>query len=214
METPKAVASVIVGVRLGENDHRADNLKSLSFPFDAEDRAAISEATGALDPVPGDCGDEYRKPPFLTASGDLSHHLDALPPVFGVRQIGARTIAESGSIWEERAGFSRATRIGNRILVSGTTATDPHGNPVAENDPAGQATYALDKIAAAITSLGGALDNVVRTRIYVSNEDDWEPVSQVHRRYFGAVRPANTLVKAGLIGPYLVEIEAEAVIPD
>ncbi|MCB1491012.1 MAG: aldo/keto reductase [Rhodobiaceae bacterium] len=210
----KAVASVIVGVRLGENDHRADNLKSLSFPFDAEDRAAISEATGALDPVPGDCGDEYRKPPFLTASGDLSHHLDALPPVFGVRQIGARTIAESGSIWEERAGFSRATRIGNRILVSGTTATDPHGNPVAENDPAGQATYALDKIAAAITSLGGALDNVVRTRIYVSNEDDWEPVSQVHRRYFGAVRPANTLVKAGLIGPYLVEIEAEAVIPD
>ena len=102
-------------------------------------------------------------------------------------------------------------RVGNRILVSGTTATDAHGNVVAEGDPEGQAVFALDKIVAAITSLGGQPQDVIRTRIFMVGLDGWQGVSGVHARVFADTRPANTLVEiAGLIGPYLVEIEAEA----
>ncbi|MCP4319455.1 MAG: aldo/keto reductase [Hyphomicrobiales bacterium] len=206
----RAVASVIIGVRLGENDHRADNLRLMSFDLDETDLAAIAKVTRTLNPVPGDCGDEYRKPPFLTASGDLSHHLDELPPVHTVRTVGRRQTADSGSIWEKRAGFARAVRDGNRILVSGTTATDPLGDPIAVGDAEAQAVFILDKISAAISSLGGSLDDVIRTRIYLQDASHWEAVSQVHQRYFGDIMPANTLISASLIGPYLVEIEAEA----
>ncbi|MFV2054720.1 aldo/keto reductase [Aliiroseovarius sp. YM-037] len=213
----EAVRATIIGARLGEGEHRADNLRALGVTFDAEDRAQLSEALAQLTPIPGDCGDEYRKPPFLTASGDLSHHLDALPPVFAVSPVPERpdrTRAESQSIWEEKAGFSRAVRTGNRIVVSGTTATAPDGQAVCSGDAEGQAVYALDKILAAMSSLGGGAADVVRTRIYLRNAADWEAVSAVHARYFGATRPANTLI-AGieLIGPYAVEIEAEAEIP-
>jgi enamine deaminase RidA (YjgF/YER057c/UK114 family) len=75
-----------------------------------------------------------------------------------------------------------------------------------------QTTYILDKIAASIRALGGSLEDVVRTRIYLTNADDWQTVSQVHGSYFGHIRPANTMLQvAALIGDgYLVEIEAEA----
>lgn len=211
-----AITATIIGARLGESEHRADNKRALSVDLDAEDQATISAALANLDPIPGDCGDEYRKPPFLTASGDLSDHLDALPPAFPVVSGTARPQrkrVESGSIWEEKAGFARALRTGNRITVSGTTATAPDGKDICPGDAAGQAIFILDKISAAIEALGGSLDDVVRTRIYLTHEHDWEAVSQAHARYFAAVRPANTLI-AGitLIGPYEVEIEAEAVI--
>jgi enamine deaminase RidA (YjgF/YER057c/UK114 family) len=102
--------------------------------------------------------------------------------------------------------------VGDRILVSGTTATGPDG-PVAPGDVAAQATFILDKIERAIENLGGRLSDVVRTRVYVRRLEDWEAVARVHGARFGAIRPANTLVQAGLVGePYLVEIEAEAVI--
>ena len=205
-----ATAGVIVGARLGENAHRDDNRRMMSFALDAEDKEAIAAAE--LDPIPGDCGDEYRKPPFLTASGDLSHHLGALPPVMQTAETRpGRTRAESGSIWEEKAGFARAVRKGKRILVSGTTATDPHGQSVCKGDAAGQAVYILDKITGALTSLGGSLEDVLRTRIYLTREADWQAVSEVHARYFGDIRPANTLIVVKeLIGGYEVEIEAEA----
>ena len=74
-----AVAGVIVGARLGERAHHADNARLFTFALDADDHALLDDAFKATAPVPGDCGDEYRKPPFLTASGDLSHHLDNLP---------------------------------------------------------------------------------------------------------------------------------------
>ncbi len=209
-----AIRATIIGARLGEAEHRLDNLRALALTLDQDDRDAIASATAAMRSIPGDCGDEYRKPPFLTASGDLSHHLDALPPVFPVVAAPGRpgrSRADSGSVWEAKAGFSRATRVGNRILVSGTTATTPSGDPVCPGDPEGQAVYALDKILAAILSLGGQAEDVVRTRIYLRRADDWEAVSRVHARYFGTVRPANTLVGGlDLIGPYDVEIEAEA----
>ena len=164
--------------------------------------------------IPGDCGDEYRKPPFLTASGDLSHHLAGLPRVFEAKPWVARpgrTAVGSGSRWEPIAGYSRAVRVGTRILVSGTTATHGEGTVVCPGDAEGQTVYILDKIGAAIEALGGALEDVVRTRIYVRDATRAEPVARVHGRYFGAVRPANTLVEiAGLVGDYEVEIEAEA----
>jgi aryl-alcohol dehydrogenase-like predicted oxidoreductase/enamine deaminase RidA (YjgF/YER057c/UK114 family) len=215
LEQP-AVAAVIVGARLGEREHRADNAALFSFALDDDDKRRIDEALASTRRIPGDCGDEYRRPPFLTASGDLSHHLESFPPVFEAVAIDGRPgrlRIDSGSVWEPICGYSRAVRIGDRILVSGTTATHGSGEVICPGDAEGQAVYILDKIAASIASLGGTLADTVRTRVYLSNADDWEPVSRVHGRYFGAVRPANTLLEIGrLVGDYAVEIDAEAVL--
>ena len=217
LEQP-AVAAVIVGARIGEGEHRADNLRSFGFALDETDRGLIDAALSRAKPIPGDCGDEYRRPPYLTASGDLSHHLEALSPVF--KRIDppgrpGRSYVSSGSVWEPIAGFGRATRVGDRILVSGTTATHGSDEAVCPGDPAGQTVYILDKIAASISSLGGSLKDVVRTRIYLKDIDTWEPVSRVHGRYFGTICPANTLIEvSNLAGPYDVEIEAEAMVSD
>ena len=118
----------------------------------------------------------------------------------------------TGTVWEELAGYARAVRVGDRILVSGTTATGPEGL-VGGDDPAAQARFILDKIEAAIINLGGSLRDVVRTRIYLADVAQWEPVARVHGERFGEIKPVNTLVEARLVGPeYLVEIEAEAVV--
>jgi len=211
-----AVAAVIVGARLGESEHRADNLRTFALAFDDEDRRGIDAALAAARPIPGDCGDEYRRPPFLTASGDLSHHLDSMPRFYAAKAVPghlSRLRVDTGSVWEGICGYSRAVRTGDRILVSGTTATHGSGEIVCKGDPGGQTVYILDKIAASIRALGGSLDDVVRTRIYMRDVSKWEPVARVHGRYFGAVRPANTLIEiAGLVGDYDVEIEAEAVV--
>lgn len=210
-----AVGAVIIGARLGESEHIENNRALLSFTLKEEDRDRIRKATNKLVTIPGDCGDEYRKPPFLTASGDLSHHLDTLPPPYPTKSgPDGRTRALSGTVWEDLAGFSRAVRKGNRIMVSGTTAT--HGDKViGGRNPASQMHFVIDKIEGALQSLGGRLDDVVRTRVYIRNIDDWEPVSRAHGRRFGHIQPANTLVQAGLIGDiYLVEMEAEAVLGD
>jgi aryl-alcohol dehydrogenase-like predicted oxidoreductase/enamine deaminase RidA (YjgF/YER057c/UK114 family) len=210
----QAVGAIIVGARLGEREHRADNLKICAFALDAADRAAIDDALSGADTIPGDCGDEYRRPPFLTASGDLSHHLGSLPPVYPTVAVPGhpdRLRVDTGSIWEPLAGYSRAVRSGKRILVSGTTATHGSGEIVCQRDVHGQTVYILDKIAASIASLGGSLSDVVRTRIYLRDASQWEPVARVHGRYFGEIRPANTLIAiADLVGAYDVEIEAEA----
>ena len=209
----EAVGGIIIGARLGQSNRLADNLRLFSFELPAEEQATIRSALEELDPIPGNCGDEYRQPPFLTASGDLSHHLEAFPPPYPVHPAGnGRRKALSGTIWEDLAGFSRAVRTGDRILVSGTTAT--HGNRcIGGDDPAAQAHFVIDKIAGAIQSLGGTLADVVRTRVYVQRMEDWEAISRVHGARFGAIQPANTLIRADLIGDeYLVEMEAEAVV--
>ncbi len=211
----QSVAATIVGARIGENEHRGDNLNVFSFALDAEDHAALSAAFARTQPIPGDCGDEYRKPPFLTASGDLSHHLGAIASVYSAQPVPGRPgrlRVSSGSVWEPIAGYSRAVRIGNRIVVSGTTATHGANRCVAPGNAGAQATYILDKIAASISALGGRMEDVIRTRIYLRDADKWEPVSRAHGRAFAAILPANTLIEAGgLIGDYEVEIEAEAV---
>ena len=206
-----AVGAVIIGARLGESEHIENNLDLLAFDTGEDTWDVIRDALRELDPVPGDCGDEYRKPPFLTASGDLSHHLDSLPPPFPTKTgEDGRIQALSGTVWEDVAGFSRAVRKGDRILVSGTTAT--HGDRViGGRDPGAQTHFVIDKIEGALQSLGGCLEDIVRTRVYVRNTGDWEAVSRAHGQRLGHVQPANTLVGAELIGDdYLVEIEAEA----
>lgn len=191
-------------------------MKVFTFTLDEDDKALLEEAFAATRAIPGDCGDEYRKPPFLTASGDLSHHLDAIASVYKAVPVPGRENrlrVSSGSIWEPLAGYSRAVRVGDRILVSGTTATHGSNRSVAPGDPGAQATYILDKIAASISALGGSMADVVRTRIYLKDASQWEPVSRAHGRFFSDVLPANTLIEAGgLVGDYEVEIEAEAVV--
>ncbi|HEX9582413.1 MAG TPA: aldo/keto reductase [Gemmatimonadales bacterium] len=211
LEQP-AVAGIIVGARLGEREHIADTLRVFEFRLEEGDQQELDAAVSRLRPIPGDCGDEYRKPPYLTASGDLSHHLQAVPPPYDVRPGPGRSLVLSGTPWEILAGYCRATRMGGRILVSGTTAT--HGDRlIGGRDPAAQTHFVIDKIAGAIQSLGGRLDHVVRTRVYVRDIADWEPVARAHGERFAGILPANTLVQAQLVGDeYLVEMEAEAVV--
>ena len=212
----EAVAACIIGARLGESEHRADNLKVFAFALDAEDKVLLERSFAGTRPIPGDCGDEYRKPPYLTASGDLSHHLSAIPSIFTATPVAhrqGRQRVSSGSVWEPIAGSSRAVRVKNVIHVSGTTATHGANRCVAPGDPGAQTTYILDKIAGAIAALGGTMQDVVRTRVYLRDASQWEPVSRAHGRVFGETMPANTLIEAGnLIGDYEVEIEAEAIV--
>lgn len=212
MDEP-GVGAIIIGARLGERAHLDDARRTLALRLTADDRAELAAACAALDAIPGDCGDEYRRPPFLTASGDLSHHVTTMPAPYPVR-VGddGRPRAFSGTPWESVAGYCRAVRVGDRILVSGTTAT--HGARVVGGTDAGaQTTFALDKVIGAIESLGGREEDIVRTRIFVRHAGDWEAVARAHGARMGHVQPANTLVEARLIGDeYLVEVEAEAVV--
>ena len=125
----------------------------------------------------------------------------------------AKHTVDSGTTWEALAGYSRAVRYGNQIYISGTTATDEHGQVVGSGDPATQARYIIDKFERTLQQLGSGLDDVVRTRIYLRNIEQWEPVARMHGERFGAIRPANTLVQALLVGEeYLVEMEADAIV--
>ena len=213
LENP-AVAAVIIGARLGENEHITDNKRTVKIALDEADIKAIKKAQDQLQLIPGGCGDEYRKPPFLTASGDLSDHLETIPKAFTPINVrNNRDQVFSGTEWESFAGYCRAVKDGNRIHVSGTTAT--HGSQmIGGEDPAAQTHFVIDKIEGAITSLGGSLSDVVRTRVFVNDITQWEPVARAHGLRFQGINPANTLVEAKLVGKgYLVEIEAEAVLP-
>ncbi|AWI86646.1 aldo/keto reductase (plasmid) [Alloyangia pacifica] len=216
LDTP-SVAATIIGARITEAEHRADNLQVFGFSLDAEDHAKLGAVFARMTMVPGDCGDEYRKPPFLTASGDLSHHLSELPPVHPALADAAladRARVFTGSKWEPIAGYCRAVKVGNRILVSGTTATHGDSHNVAPGNAGAQTTYILDKIVAALRAHGAGPEHVVRTRVYLVDAEDCEAVSVAHGRFFADHPPANTLLQvAQLIGPYRVEIEAEAILP-
>lgn len=120
----------------------------------------------------------------------------------------------SGGPWEAVVGYSRAVRVGQQVFVAGTTAATPEGI-VGPGDPYLQAVQALRTIQAALEQAGASLDHVVRTRMFVTDISQWQAVGRAHGEFFGAIRPASTLVQVSqLIDPaLLVEIEAEAVIP-
>jgi enamine deaminase RidA (YjgF/YER057c/UK114 family) len=127
-----------------------------------------------------------------------------------------RQLISSGSPYEPKVGISRAVRVGSIIAVSGTAPLGPDGKTVGKGDPAAQARRCLDIIGAALEQAGASLDQVVRTRTLLTRIDDWQAVAAVHGEYFGAIRPANTIMQVTrFIDPdWLIEFEADAVVED
>ncbi|WP_435063051.1 RidA family protein [Halobaculum sp. EA56] len=122
----------------------------------------------------------------------------------------------SDTEWERTVGYSRAVRVGDRVEVSGTTATGDDGAVIAPDDAYEQTRRAIENVEAGLSGADATLSDVVRTRLYVTDIDRWEAVGRAHGEAFGEVRPATTMVEVSrLIDPdMLVEVEAVAVVND
>jgi len=129
--------------------------------------------------------------------------------------MSKRTNFSSGSPWEDIVGYSRAVRVGNIIEVTGTVADD-RGELIGKDDAYTQAKFVLNKIQKVLNQAGANMSDVIRTRIFVTNIDNWEAIGKAHKEFFGEIKPATTMVEISrFIGPdYLVEIEATAILQE
>ena len=127
-----------------------------------------------------------------------------------------RVNISSGTEWEEKVGYSRAVKKGDQVFVSGTTAVDQHGDLVGKGDLYAQTVQCIKNIEKALLKAGASLNDVVRTRTFVTNIEDWEAFGKAHEEFFGSVKPAATLVEVSkLIDPELiVEMEVDAVVSE
>jgi enamine deaminase RidA (YjgF/YER057c/UK114 family) len=130
-----------------------------------------------------------------------------------VAEFAGRRCASSGSKWEPKMGYSRAVRAGNTIAVTGSVGVNADGTYTP--DVGAQARRSLAIIQAAIEALGGRIEHVIRTRMYVTDVSQWEKVAAVHGEVFAAIRPATTIVEVARLidGEALIEIEADAIVP-
>ena len=128
--------------------------------------------------------------------------------------MSPRKHVRSGAPWEDVAGYSRAVVAGQQVFISGTTAVDEDGQVVGHGDPYRQTQRCIEIIAAALAEIGGELQHVVRTRMYVTDIDKWPEIARAHQESFGRIMPATTMVEVSrLIDPdMLVEIEADALL--
>lgn len=130
--------------------------------------------------------------------------------------MAEKRVIRTGAPWETLVGYSRAVRIGNQIAVSGTAPVGDNGETVAAGDPYAQTKRCIEIIEKALQEAGASLDDVVRTRIFVTDISHWEAIGRAHGEAFAEITPATAMVEvSGLIDPdMLVEIEADAVVSD
>lgn len=211
-----AVGGIIIGARLGQSEHIQSNRRLFQFSLDDTSRSEIAKALSRLQPIPGDCGDEYRKPPFLTATGDLSHHIESFRPPYEsqLSKDGQSTVL-CGNPWDDINGESCAIRHGDRIEISGITPT--YGaRLIGGANPTAQLQFVIDKIEGAIQSLGGQLKDVVRTRVYIRNSTDYDAVAHTIMVRFSNINPTDTSIQVSCEKLYedkhLVKMDAEAVV--
>jgi aryl-alcohol dehydrogenase-like predicted oxidoreductase/enamine deaminase RidA (YjgF/YER057c/UK114 family) len=212
LEEP-AVGGIIIGARPGQSEHIEDNLRLFQFSLDEKSRSEIRSALEKLSPIPGDCGDEYRKPPFLTASGDLSHHLESMPLPYEVhpgKESGSQVLG--GKQWEKTGGTNKAERHGSRIRITGVTPS--YGSRViGGDDPIAQFHFAVDKIEGALQSLGSSMGDVVRFRLSLGDSKHRDAVTRACEKRFHTIPSTETVIEINLTGDaFLVEMEAEAVV--
>ncbi len=204
LEEP-TVGGIIIGARLGQTDHIRNNLRIFQFSLDDLSRSKIRDGLARLQSIPGDCGDEYRRPPFLTATGDLSHHVGSFPPPY-------ETQASEDGLVVVLGGNSQAVRRDNYIYISETNAV--YGDRViGGQDVVAQFHFVVDKIEGALQSFGGRLKDVICTNVCIRESADAEAVTRAHRERFQDVRITNTLTQVKLENEgCLVEIQAEAIV--
>lgn len=206
LEQP-AVAGVIVGARPGERTHLEDNLRLFDFALDERSRAELAEAQAGLDPIPGDCGDEYRRPPYLTASGDLHHHVTHFPAPYAALETAR------GVELDPAAGFAEAVRTGPDIRIAGVAPTH-RGRLVGGDDVRAQTHFVVDRIEGALQSLDAELADTIRIAAR-AHEEDWPVVKAVLVERFPSVGP-DSMVRdhypGGLraVTPHHLEIDIEA----